>query len=155
MKVSNLMVITLCLTLAACASTPAAPKLEDRHDILGVRLEMPRESVRETLGRVGKLEREERKRQEVWSVNDERFDGVIVGYDENWNVRFVTGVVRPGAAPVAFAQVVDKSVAEHRGAGESHTYTWRRDNPPHFLIAIGTGDRVQYISLKKVLEPAP
>lgn len=155
MKSANLIAMVLAVALAACASTGGAPKLEERHDILGVRLDMPRDTVRETLGRVGKLQREERKRQEVWSVTDDRFDGVIVGYDDNWNVRFVTGVVRPGAAPIAFGQVVDTTAAEHRGAGESHTYTWRRENPPHYLIAIGTGDAVQYISLKKVIEPEP
>jgi hypothetical protein len=131
----------------ACATT--TPSRTAPSDILGVRLNMPRAEVRTVLGQRGKLEREERKRQEVWSIDDARFSGVIVGYDTDWNVRFVTAVAKPDGQPVRYADVLDVPRAELRTAGQTHTYTWPIGKPDYYVIAIGGPERLEYFSLKK------
>lgn len=135
------------LLLAGCATTQ--PATQQIPDILGVRLDMPRDAVRSTLSTVGTFEREERKRQEVWSVRDPRFTSLIIGYDPEWNVRYVTAVANPNGAPVTYTDVLEVSAAEHRSAGGSHTYTWKTGSPPYYVIAIGGPERVSYLSLKK------
>ena len=135
------------MLLAGCATTQ--PATQQIPDILGVRLDMPRDAVRSTLSTVGTFEREERKRQEVWSVRDPRFTSLIIGYDPEWNVRYVTAVANPNGAPVTYTDVLEVSAAEHRSAGGSHTYTWKTGSPPYYVIAIGGPERVSYLSLKK------
>jgi hypothetical protein len=141
----------LALLLASCATSPSgAPRSSPRtapEDILGVRLNMPRAEVRTALAEHGKFEREERKRQEIWTVDDPRYASLIVGYDPDWTVRYVTAVARPEGTPVHYADVLDVATAEHKNAGATHTYTWPVDN--HYVIAIGGPENVEYLSLKK------
>ena len=119
-------------------------------DILGIRLDMPRDTVRSSLAPVAKLEREERRRHEVWTLNDDpRFASLIIGYTSDWNVRFVTAVAKPDGIAVRYDQVLDVSTAEHRAAGETHTYTWKTGTPAYFVIAIGPAERLEYLSLKR------
>lgn len=135
------------LLLSGCAST--TPPLTAPSDILGVRLDMPRAEVRTTLERKGKFEREERKRQEVWSVEDPRFSSLIIGYSPEWNVRYVTAVAKPDGQAVRYADVIDLTRAEHKSAGQTHTYTWAIGKPDYYVIAIGKPERLDYLSLKK------
>ena len=139
--------------LASCAtsappvsSRPAAPI----SDIAGIRLDMPRDTVRTTLATIAKLEREERRRHEVWTlVSDPRFASLIIGYTPEWNVRFVTAVAKPDGVAVPYDQVLDVAAADHRAAGTTHTYTWKTGAPPYYVIAIGPAERLEYLSLKK------
>lgn len=118
-------------------------------DILGVHLDARRDSVHEALAKTATLEQEE-KRQEVWSLaNDAHYTSLIVGYTAEGSVRFVTAVARPDGVPVHYADLFDVATADHRAAGETHTYTWTTGAPPHYLIAIGGAERVEYLSLKK------
>jgi hypothetical protein len=140
--------------LASCG-TSAPPPTSSRQtapisDIAGIRLDMPRDTVRTTLATAAKLEREERRRQEVWTLtNDPRFASLIIGYTPEWNVRFVTAVAKPDGVAVHYDQVLDVAAADHRAAGATHTYTWRTGTPPYYVIAIGPAERLEYLSLKK------
>jgi hypothetical protein len=140
--------------LASCATSapPPAASLQAApiSDIAGIRLDMPRDTVRTTLATTAKLEREERRRHEVWTLtSDPRFASLIIGYTPEWNVRFVTAVAKPDGAAVHYDQVLDVAAAEHRAAGVTHTYTWKTGTPPYYVIAIGPADRLEYLSLKK------
>ena len=138
--------VLLLLLLAGCATTQPATRIDD---ILGVRLDMSRDAVRSALATVGTFEREERKRQEVWTVRDPRFSSLMIGYDPEWNVRYVTAVANPAGSPMAYADVLEVSGAEHKSAGDTHTYTWKTGTPPYYVIAIGGPERLTYLSLKK------
>lgn len=130
--------------LVSCATSSARVT-----NILGVHLDARREAVHETLAKTATLEREE-KRQEVWTLaNDPHYASLIVGYTPEGNVRFVTAVAKPDGVPVHYADVSDIADADHRATGQSHTYTWTTGAPPHYLIAIGGAERVEYLSLKK------
>jgi hypothetical protein len=148
MKSRAFTALALALLLASCATTSATRTAPD--DILGVRLDMPRAEVRSALGERAKFEREERKRQEVWTLNgDPRFASLIIGYSPEWNVRFVTAVAKPDGEAVRYADVLDMARAEHKAAGQTHTYTWPVGKPDYYVIAIGGPEKLDYLSLKK------
>ncbi|HYI11736.1 MAG TPA: hypothetical protein VEK57_21945 [Thermoanaerobaculia bacterium] len=145
--------VTLAAALAAllvsCASTAPSSRAP-LTDIAGVRLDMPRDTVRTTLAETAKFEREERKRQEIWTLrNDPRYASLIIGYSPEWNVRYVTAVARPDGEAVRAADVLDLAVAEDRAAGATHTYTWATGTPKYYIIGIGGPERLEYLSLKK------
>jgi hypothetical protein len=147
MKTRAFAALVLALLLTSCATSSSS--LTAPTDILGVRLNMPRAEVRSALGTVGKFEREERKRQEVWTVDDPRYESLIIGYDRDWNVRFVTAVAKKDGVPVHYADVLDVTRAEHKAAGTTNTYTWAVGKPDYYVIAIGGPERLDYLSLKK------
>lgn len=129
---------------AACAST--RPAQHPIHDLFGVTVGMPKADVHAKLAAVGTLTREERKRQEVWTVNDPRFEGALVGYDKDWNVRFITAVARTTGEGVRFADVVDLAHATHKSAGTTHNYRWHPPGAHYAIVAIGN-EHVNYLTL--------
>jgi len=139
----------LAALLVSCATSAPSQKAPIS-DILGIRLDMPRDAVRSSLASVARLEREERRRHEIWTLNDDpRFASLIVGYSKEWNVRFVTAVAKPEGVAVRYDEVIDLASATHQTAGETHTYTWTTGTPPYSVIAIGKSDRLEYLSIKK------
>jgi hypothetical protein len=138
----------LLLFLVSCATSAPASHLP-LTDILGVRLDMRPAAVRKALASIGKLDREENKRQEVWTVHDPRFSSLLIGYDREGGVRYVTAIADPAGQPVTYAEVIDVAAAEHRAAGPNHTYTWSGGNPKYSVIVIGNETRVEYLSLKE------
>jgi hypothetical protein len=136
--------------LVSCATTSGRKPMDD---ILGVKLGMPRDAVHSTLAATATLGREERKRQEIWNVRGTRVVSLIVGYDADWDVRFVTAVADiAGENPVRYADVLDVATATRAHAGPHYTYTWTSPRSPYQIIAIGDEERVQYYSLKKTGE---
>lgn len=154
MTLQRALLLAAAALLASCA-TSAPPEATARQrapmsDILGIRLDMPRDTVRTTLETIAKLEREERRRQEIWTLtNDPRFASLIIGYTPDWNVRFVTAIAKPEGVAVHYDEVLDVATADHRAAGETHTYTWKTGTPAYYVIAIGKPERVEYLSLKR------
>ena len=82
-------------------------------------------------------------------TNDTRFASLIIGYTPQWNVRFVTAVAKPDGVAVHYDDVLDVKSADHRAAGQTHTYTWKTGTPPYYVIAIGKPERIEYLSLKR------
>jgi hypothetical protein len=143
--------LLLLAVVASCATT--APHSPVR-DLFGVTVDESRTAVHTKLGAIGTLQREERKRQEVWELRDPRFRGAIVGYDADWNVRFITAVAREAGAPVRYADVLDLPAATHRSTGPTHNYRWSPPGAGWTLIAIGNDpDRLTYLTLAKPNEP--
>lgn len=141
--------LSLLLVLLASSAAFAAPAHTPLTEIAGVRLDMTRDAVRSALAKTASLEREERRRQEIWTLrNDPRFAALIIGYTKEWNVRFVTAVAKPDGAPVRYADVLDLGVATHRSAGKTHTYTFVTGTPQYSVIAIGGPARLDYLSLE-------
>jgi hypothetical protein len=138
------LIAALLLSFAVAASD--APPISD---IEGVRLGMSRDEVRSSLAATARLEREERRRHEVWTLNgDARFASLIIGYTKEWTVRFVTAVAKPDGTAVKYADVLDLAAAQHKAAGQTHTYTWVTGTPAYTIIAIGGPSRLDYLSLE-------
>lgn len=144
------LLVLVAASFASCATTvPSSTRVAPIADILGVRLGMSRDAVRSGLAPVARLEREERRRHEVWTLNDDpRFASLIIGYTTDWNVRFVTAVAKPDGVPVRYDEVLDLASAKLRTAGQTHTYTWVTGTPPYSIIAIGGPQRVDYLSIE-------
>lgn len=140
--------------LAAVFATGALAK-EPASELLGVKVGQTKEQVHAALDAIGDFTRAERKRQEVWSVKDARFESAIVGYDETGALRFVTAVARPtGKQRIRFQDIGNIRHAKVEVSGSLRTYTWtvpaQGGVPAHLVIAIGTDPGfVTYLSLKR------
>lgn len=130
----------LSLLAMLTSTTSAAP----RSDVLGLRLEMSKEVVHQRLAKVGRFEREERGRQEVWTlVNDPQFTSLFVGYDREYKVRYVTAIARgEGSRRMRYSEVAPLKDARAENAnGVYRRYTWEFKSSAkragYFLIAEG------------------
>jgi hypothetical protein len=135
-------VVTVCclLLLAAACAASSGPKPE----ILGVRLGMNREEAHARLQAIGKLEKEERRQQEVWRLDsDPSYSHLMVAYNKEYtSVRYVTAVANAQGRRVPYAEVVNLGGARLDSAQASRTYTQElpeRFGRPGFVAkAIGT-----------------
>jgi hypothetical protein len=106
--------------LATACSTSSGPKPE----ILGVRLGMSREEAHARLQEIGKLEKEERRQQEVWRLNgDPSYSHLMVAYNKEYtSVRYVTAVANEQGRRVPYAEVMNLGGARLESSPASRTY---------------------------------
>ena len=128
---------------------------EPRREVLGLSLGMSKETARRRLQELGQLEREERKRQEVWKLRDPRFAHLLLGFDSQDKLRYVTALARAGGSRVRYREMGDLKRARNDGAGNNYYYTWElaahADQPRGLAIARGTDpEYLSSYSLKKV-----
>ncbi len=129
----------LALLLLSCAKD-AGPKPE----ILGVRLGMSRDEAYGALQKRGQLEKQERKQQEVWALeNDESYSHLILAFNKEYTaVRFVTVVAKDQGRRIRYDEVIDVQKAKLLETANSHTYILEvpaKDGQPGYLIrAIGS-----------------
>lgn len=133
--------LMLCTVLSfSCAKAPAT------REIAGLRLSMTRAEAEKRLQEIGTFIRAERRRQEVWELRDPRFSHVVVGYEKEGSLRFVTTVARTGekAERVAYSAVGSLAKAQQVGKPElrNFKYQWelppRGAEPPTRVMARGT-----------------
>lgn len=121
-------------------------------DILGIRLRMNRVAATAALRRIARLERNERRRQEVWALNNNpRYSHLLIGYSTEGEVRYVTVVARQDGQRVRYRDVLDVERARQAGdpARSNYNYEWRvgaRRNQPAYLV-IARGRDADYLSL--------
>ena len=152
----RLIVTVLCLLIIA----PACSRTRDARtvpEILGIRLGATRGEAHSRLEELGRLEREERKQQEVWALNNHpSYSHLIVSYDREYKgVRFVTAVAKEDGRRVRYSDVIDTAKASRAAAGRNVTYTV--DNPgegeePGYVVrAIGSDPQfLKYYSIKLI-----
>lgn len=143
--------ITVCLLLAVGAFAAEAKGPE----IMGVSLSMSRDAAQARLKTIGRLEKEERKRQEVWAVNDSRISHILVGYDTDYRVRYITAIARAGGPRIRYQEVVDVKHAQRSNTQGNYKFTLevaaRRSQFAYVMIVHGRDP--QYLdsySVKKV-----
>lgn len=143
--------IALCFVSLLLAAGLSAAAASPRRDLVGLRVGMAKEAARRQLQKIGTLQREERKRQEVWEVRDEYFSHVIVGFDQQARVRFVTAVAREGGARrMRYGDVASLETARQEGdvAINNYHFVWelaRRGREPRLLVE-ARGRDPQYLS---------
>ena len=142
--------------LAALGSACSSPR-EPQPEILGVRLGMSRDEARARLQSIGQLEKEERRQQEVWRLNnDASYSHLIVAYDKGYTaVRFVTAVATEQGRRVRYADVIDRARAREDLTPVTRTYTQEvaaRDGRPAFVVkAIGSDpESLKYYSVERI-----
>jgi hypothetical protein len=145
--------ISLSLLLVIGVLVSAAPA-RPRPEIMGISLDMTRDDARARLKSIGSLEKEDRKRQEVWAVKDSRISHLLVGYDADFRVRYVTAIARTDGPRIRYQEVADLKAAQHTNATSNYKFTWEveaRRGQPSFLI-IARGHDAQFLdsySVKK------
>jgi hypothetical protein len=123
--------------------------------IMGVSIGMDRADARARLQSLGTLERETRKRQEVWTVKDDRVSHLLVGYDQELRVRYVTAIARTDGPRIRYEDVADlKSVQREENQG-NYRLTWqisgRTGDVAYLLIAHGHDPQyLESYSVKKL-----
>ena len=126
-------------------------------EILGVALEMSRDAALARLKFLGQLEKEDRKRQEVWAIKDPRISHLLVGYDAEYRVRYVTAIARPNGPRMRYREVADLKSARRLNNQGNYRFTWeipeRRGQFAFVVIAHGRDpDFLDSYSVKKIGE---
>jgi hypothetical protein len=145
---------SICLVLAVSSVTSAA-SAKLRPEIMGIALGMSRDDARAHLKSLGTMEKEARKRQEVWAIKDARISHVLVGYDPDFRVRYVTAIARTGGPRMRYEEVADIKNAQRVNNHGNYKLTWEvAAQPGQFAyLMIAHGRDPQYLdsySIKKL-----
>lgn len=142
----------------ACFSAGAYAQ-EVQRQVLGIHFKLAKEDVHKRLKEIGSFVRAERKRQEIWQVRDASFSHLIVAFDKNAKLRFVTAVSREDADAkrVPYTQIGNVEKARQAGDPSINNFNYEWDLPsldghPHLLV-IARGRDPTFLttySLKKV-----
>ena len=126
---------TTCLALLLLIVPVAnAASQKPRAEVLGLRLGMLEDEVRERLAKIGEQQKEEREsegegEQEVWLLNpkmEKSLDYLVVKFDRNHRLHFIIAVARKDAR-LQYADVVDLKAAKRvtDGSGRNFSFTWK------------------------------
>lgn len=104
---------------------------ELQRQILGVHLNMTKDEARKRLQEIGTFVRDERKRQEIWQVRDESFSHLIIGFDKDEKLRFVTAVAREDkeAKRLAYGKIGDLKQARQAGDVKINNFNYEWELP--------------------------
>jgi hypothetical protein len=143
--------LSLSLLLMIIVSAVAA---QPRPEIMGISLDMKHDDAVARLKSIGSLEKEQGKRQEVWALKDPRISHLLVGFDADNRVRYVTAIARTDGPRIRYQEVADLKSAQRSIGPGNHRFTWdieeRRGQSAFILIA--RGHDAQYLdsySVKK------
>ena len=149
---SFLAVFLLCLFILGCSKLP---KTESKSDILGIRINMSKENAHKRLNEIGRLEKEESKQQEVWTLNnDPSYSNLIVAFTrEDPAVRFVTAKAREDGTRVRYSEVLDLEKSQQIGSANNYKYIQEfpadEKTSGYSIIASGKDQNfLTYLSLK-------
>lgn len=115
-----------------------------RPEILGLHLGMSQGDAHGRLKALGRLEKEEKRRQEVWKLEPgQPYAHLIVAFDkERARIRFVTAVAHDQGPRIRYRDVVDTRRARLDLTPASRTYTLRvpakGGRPAYVIRAIGS-----------------
>ena len=144
----------LVLLVASAASTAQA---KVKPEIMGISLEMNRDAAQARLRALGQLEKEDRRRQEVWAIKDPRISHLLVGYDADNRVRYVTAIARTDGPRIRYHEIAALASAQRTNNQGNYRFTWeipeRRGQFAFVVIAHGRDPNfLDSYSIKKVAE---
>ncbi len=142
----SLLRLSLLLVIGVLVSVAAA---RPRPEIMGVSLDMKRDDAVARLKSIGSLERETGKRQEVWAVKDVRISHLLVGYDAESRVRYVTAIARTDGPRIRYQEVADMKSAQRSVTPGNHKFTWEIEGRRGFIL-IARGHDAQYLDTYSV-----
>ncbi len=152
-----LLLYLLCLITFGCAKSL---QTQSNSDILGIKIGMSKEDTIKRLNEIGKLDHEERKQQEIWTLNnDPYYSHLILAFDkEKQDVRYITAKAREKGSRVRYNDVIDISKAQQRSSSNNYKYIEdvqaSESTPGYTRIASGTDpDYLDYFSLKELNLP--
>jgi hypothetical protein len=142
----RILIQTIIFLLAIGAWLPGALAKDPPREILGLRLGMREEAVRERLRKVANQQKEEREEsegeQEVWILpRHKKFDYLLVRFDSKHQLWFMTVVTRR-SANLRYSDVADIKQAKQANDGRNYSFTWKiagKDKRPgQIVIARGS-----------------
>lgn len=139
--------IILSLTTFA-AENASSPTKRPAPEILGVRLAMHYAVAHAQLAKLGQLKKED-EGQEVWTLlGNEHYQFLIVGFDGERKVRYVTAIADASGTPLNYQDVGDIASATRSGQPGNLTFTWKgEDRKDKFeYLAIAKGKDAQRLS---------
>jgi predicted site-specific integrase-resolvase len=107
---------------------------------MGISLDMKRDTALARLKSIGSLEKDAGKRQEVWAVKDARISHLLIGYDMDNRVRYVTAIARTNGPRIRYHEIADVKSAQRSETPGNHKFTWEieeRRGESFILIARG------------------
>ncbi len=157
-------IITACLALLLIVPMVEATSKKPRAEVLGLRLGMEEDEVRERLAKVAEQQKEEREsegegEQEVWLLNpksEKRLDYLVVKFDRSHRLHFIIAVARKGGR-LRYADVADLKKANRvtDGSGHNFSFTWKiaaeGGQPASVIIARGSDPK--YLTSYTVFRP--
>jgi len=148
-------VIILMMTQCTARTAPALPK-----DILGISVGMNKDAAQKRLSEIGELQSEDRETGNLWQLKDDaRFRNLVVAYDAENRIKFVTALVDEKTAKerVRFSEIGDLDTAKKEVVAPNHRYTWEvaADGKPTYTVSVyGTNpEHLTIFSLTKPVEP--
>lgn len=147
--------LSLLFAASVCA---AGVQPRPRRDILGIRIGMSAEAARSQLKKIGRFQKEERKRHEVWEVEDFYFSHLIIQFDKAKLVHFVTAVAHADAkrGRMRYEDVAELKKARQTGeaAKNNYRYEWglaaAGKDPKINIVAWGRDPQyLQYYSIER------
>jgi hypothetical protein len=121
---------------------------------------MSKEDTIKRLNEIGKLDHEERKQQEIWTLNnDPHYSHLILGFDkEKQSVRYITAKARENGTRLRYSDVLDIKKAKFISSPNNFKYTLdvqpTEKTPGYSRIASGTDSNyLNYFSLKELNLP--
>ena len=148
----TLLSISLLFLLAVVVNAvPAKP----RPQIMGITLDMRRAAAQARLQTIGSLAKQDQKRQEVWAIRDQRISHLLIGYDAENRVRYVTAIARADGPRLRYEEVADIKVAERISNQGNLKFTWQvaAHRRQIAFILVARGHDPQYLdsySIKKM-----
>jgi len=151
-QMKRIVSVALFVALAGLAS---AAQAKVKPEIMGISLEMGREAAQARLKALGQLEKEDRKRQEVWAIKDRRISHLLVGYDDENRVRYVTAIARTDGPRIRYQEIAELKDAQRASVQGNYRFTWeipeRRGKFAFVVIAHGRDPNfLDSYSVKKV-----
>jgi hypothetical protein len=126
----------LLLTANLCAATRVPPP-----EILGIRLGMAYPQAHSRLTQIGQFKNKD-EGQEVWTLrSDPHYQTLIVGFDRERRVRYVTALANPRGEAVDYSDLGDVRTATSSGGPGNLVVSWKNeDRRSHFeYLAIAKG----------------
>jgi hypothetical protein len=159
----KLILINLLLSIWAASAVEASAQRLQRQ-ILGLHLNMTKEAAHKRLQEIGIVIRHEENRQEVWQVRHESFSHLLIGFDKEDKLRYVTAVAREDkeAKRVGYNDIGDVKKARQAGDPKinNFNYQWElpaADGNPHMLVIVAgrTPKLVTTYTLKSLESTVP
>ena len=107
--------------LLVCSAFPASAGRAPS-DLLGLYPGMTDTDAHHVLQKLGGIVRGEGKPKQTWKLKDPRYGYLVLRYDENWRIHWVTAFAREGGRRVRYRDIGDPSLATHSG---QHFYDWK------------------------------
>lgn len=148
-------VLCAALVTAWATNVEAAKPKEPRREILGIELDMKKEKAEKRLRKIATFERNDRRRQEIWKLRDNRkYTHLILAYDMEGRVRYVTAVADENGERVRYSDVADINLAKQDGNPQvnNFNYIWEvaaRGKRPRYIVS-ARGRDPQYLTTYSV-----